>query len=120
MVAIVISGADFDRLDQGSAINPRIPGIGTGIWDLFIKSGILDSDLKIWDFKLGFENLGSGIRIWESFTQHPGSEIPGFQIRSFQKNWARLEKQSQNNGKVKIKYGRTPKSRFLTFIKTFY
>ena len=29
---------------------------------------------------LAIENLGSGIGIWDSFTQNPGSWIPGSQI----------------------------------------
>ena len=43
---------------QGSATNPRIPGI-PGIH---------------------FRNLGSGIGTWDSFTKNPGFGIPGSQI----------------------------------------
>ena len=67
---------------------PGFPGSGIGIGIWFLKSGIWDWDwdliLKIWDlglgFGIGFENLGSGIGIWDSFTKNPGFGIPGSQI----------------------------------------
>ena len=31
----------------------------------------------------------------------------------------KVKKQSQNNGKIKIKFGRTPKNRLLTYILVF-
>ena len=53
-VATSSASSNRDDLEQGSAINPRIPGIsgiGTGIWDSFSKSEILDlfSECGIWD-----------------------------------------------------------------------
>ena len=50
---------------------PGISGIGTGIWDSFLKSGIWDSISKsgIWDWDLGFIfriwDLGLVLKIWD-------------------------------------------------------
>ena len=63
--------------------------------DLAEFSGIWDWDwdliFQIWDlglgFGIGFENLGSGIGIWDTFTKNPGFGIPGSQIAD---PWARV------------------------------
>ena len=66
-------------------------GLVFKIWDLGLVLKIWDLGLvlKIWDlgfpglvlgFGINFENLGSGIGIWDSFAKNPGFGIPGSQI----------------------------------------
>ena len=102
-----INGIHFENM--GFGIQFQNLGFGIGIWDLFSEYGIWDWDLgfiykriwdfrdfaefsgisgiwdwdlilKIWDLGFDFENLGSGIGIWDSFTKNPGFGIPGSQI----------------------------------------
>ena len=73
-------------ISQGSS--EKISGIFRKYLDLTELFEIWDSDLGLifnfLDLRLGlgthFLNLGSGIRIWVSLKQNPGSGIPGSQI----------------------------------------